>query len=101
MSDDVIKPIGYGSGHDKYDVMAAVSHALSGRPYDFENTTKSILALKMQDAIDGKREEVAASLFGRPESQEVEVDETPEVETEVSDNNEVEEQVEEETPTEE
>ena len=72
----------YGSGHDKYTVAAAVAHAISGRPLDFEDATKHILAAKLQAAVEDKREAIAGTLFGKAgEEPEAEV-ETPEVEEE-------------------
>jgi hypothetical protein len=72
---------------DKYTVQAAVAHAISGQPLDFENATKHILAQKMQDAVDAKREEVAKSMFGNSEAEAPEVEaEAPEVEAETEDN---------------
>jgi len=51
----------------RYDAMASVKFAVSGQPVEFEDMINVALASKVVNAIDQKREEVAASIFGRPE----------------------------------
>jgi hypothetical protein len=82
---------------DKYDVAAAVAFAIQGEPLEFENTTKHILAQKVEDAIASKREELASTIFGgQPEA---EPEEAPAEEP--ADENEAEEQTQDEEPSEE
>lgn len=72
---------------NKYDVAAAVAHAISAEPLEFEKATQHILAAKIQDAIDNKRQEIATQIFPAPETEETPVPEAdPEPTPEVDEN---------------
>lgn len=97
----------------KYTTMMALHQALHAQPVEFENTINGLLADRIQTAVEKKREEVAKSVFGNPDT-EVEpenndaiepegTEETSELEPEVTEpeTNEVEEPAAEEEPAEE
>lgn len=65
----------------KYTPMMAIHHALHGKPVEFENTIKGLLADRIQVASEKKREEVAKSVFGNPDT-EVESEDNDAIETE-------------------
>lgn len=77
------------SGNDdalRFNALAAVQAALNSEPSAFEDEIKAGLGLRIQDAIERKRDEIAQAIFGN-EDQEVDTDNddaTPEDEEDVS-----------------
>jgi hypothetical protein len=51
----------------KYTAMVALNHALYQHPLEFETTVNGMLADRIQDAVEKKREEVAKSVFNGEE----------------------------------
>jgi len=48
---------------DKYSVQQAVADAIMGKALDFEGQINGILAQKQLNAVEAKREELAAGIF--------------------------------------
>ena len=69
--------VGHGStlvetDENKYSSMIALHHALHGKPVEFQDEINGLLANRITDAIEKRREEVAREVFG---------DQVPEVQT--------------------
>lgn len=52
----------------KYTTMMALHQALHQKPVEFGQTINGLLADRIQNAVEKKREEVAKSVFGNTES---------------------------------
>jgi hypothetical protein len=69
-----------------------VQNIVADKPADAMDQVNDLMLDKVRDAIAGKRQEVAASLFGEPQADdEADVDEPEEVELETEADSEVEE----------
>jgi hypothetical protein len=53
----------------KYTAMMALHQALHSKPVEFETTVNALLADRIQNAVEKKREEVAKSVFGNPDTE--------------------------------
>ncbi len=60
----------------KYTTMVALHHAIHQKPIEFGQQVNGLLADRIQNAVEKKREEVANNIFGAPDK-EPEVDATP------------------------
>jgi hypothetical protein len=63
----------------KYTTMMALHQALHQKPVEFENTINGLLADRIQNAVEKKREEVAKSVFGNTDT-EIEADDQDAIE---------------------